>query len=121
MDPTIQLFLAVTIAALVVAGGLIAALRLIPRPEVPDSLRAIRTELSDLQAQFLDFADRYELSVQRNVAKVGKLRRKLQMAEDGDDPDDADGPPAELPALPAVTEAPTKSDLWLAYNRKVAS
>lgn len=124
MDSLIPLVLAVTIGALIVIGGAVAALRLIPVPATPDNIRAVRAELSDLQVQFLDFADRYELSVARNAAKVGKLRRKLAHAE-GDELVEEDevepNPAPPPPTTPGVVQM-SKADLWNRANaRKAAS
>jgi hypothetical protein len=113
------LVIAVSLAVLTVTGGIIAALRLIPRPPTPDNIQAVRGELADLQAQFLDFADRYELSVSRHVAKVGKLRRKLAKAtsddleEEEEYPDEPEAPPAPVALAPS-----TKATLWSDYNRQ---
>jgi hypothetical protein len=83
----------------------------------------VRSELSDLQLQFLDFADRYELNVTRGNAKVGKLRAKLARAtsDDLEDPEEYDeevvAPPAPLAVAPA-----TKASLWaLARQHKGAA
>lgn len=118
MDPIVQLVFAVTIGVLIAAGGVITALRLIPRPPVPDSVKTLRTELSDLQLQFLDFADRYELAVTRNNAKIGKLRAKLARAE-GDDleeEEEYDEPSAQ--SAPVAEATGRKGALWAAYRKQ---
>lgn len=119
MDPLIQLVAAAAIGVSIICGAVVAALRLIPRPEVPDSVKALRTDVSDLQLQFLDFADRYELAVNRSNAKVGKLRAKLARAtsDDLEDPEEYDeevvAPPAPLAIAPA-----TKTSLWSDFKRQ---
>lgn len=118
MDPLIQLVIAVTIGVSVICGAVVAALRLIPHPAVPDSVKALRSELSDLQLQFLDFADRYELAVTRNNAKVGKLRAKLRRAESDDlEIDDEHDEDREIHPEPQSPET-GKAGLWSAYNRQ---
>lgn len=119
MDPLIQLVLAATIGVLVVSGGVIAALRLIPRPPATDDVKTLRTELSDLQLQFLDFADRYELAVVRNNAKIGKLRAKLARAENEDLEEPEEYPEEVGPVAPAAPHGPrSKVELWSDYNRQ---
>ena len=119
MDPLIQLVAAAAIGVSIICGAVVAALRLIPHPPVPDSVKALRTEVSDLQLQFLDFADRYELNVTRGNAKVGKLRAKLARAE-GDDLEEDEEYPEQLEAgIPAAPAGPrSKVELWNDYNRQ---
>lgn len=119
MDPLIQLVAAAAIGVSIICGAVVAALRLIPHPPVPDSVKALRSELSDLQLQFLDFADRYELAVNRSNAKVGKLRAKLAKAtnDELEDPEEYD----EEPPAPAPVVEPrprSKVELWSEYNRQ---
>jgi hypothetical protein len=79
----------------------------------------VRSELSDLQLQFLDFADRYELAVNRGNAKVGKLRAKLARAtsDDLEDPEEYSDEPVPAPAPVAVAPT-TKASLWNDFNRQ---
>jgi hypothetical protein len=119
VDPLIQLVLAATIGVLAVSGGIITALRLIPRPPVTDDVKTLRKELSDLQLQFLDFADRYELAVTRNNAKIGKLRAKLARATSDDLEEEEEYPDEPVPTPAPVAVAPTtKAALWNDFNRQ---
>lgn len=118
MDPLIQLVAAAAIGVSIICGAVVAALRLIPHPPVPENVKALRSELSDLQLQFLDFADRYELAVTRNNAKIGKLRAKLARAESDDlEIDDDHDEDREVPPVPQSPET-GKAGLWSAYNRQ---
>lgn len=106
MTSIIVLVIAAAAGACMVLGAAVAAFRLIPRPPTPENVKALRGDVVDLQRQFLDFQDKYELSVTRNTAKVGKLRRKVARLQDeeydGDDDLDA---PTHAPAVPAAQPA----------------
>lgn len=70
-----------------------------------EALSDLRTRTTELEIAFQGFAEQYEISNTRSAAKIGKLRRKVERLEDGDDEDEESGTAREAPSL-GVQPAP---------------
>lgn len=92
--------------ALVAFGAIWVVARAIGAAQALGALSDLRTRLTELEQAFAFFADQYELAYVRNAAKLGKLRRKIEALQDGDD-DDQDEPEEAAPALVRGAQAPT--------------
>lgn len=101
-------------AVLFLAAGLITVHRVIPKLLPADEISELRARIATLELTFQGFADQYELSVVRNTAKIGKLRRQLAR-ERGDDPEEEEEPQT-APVVNAVP--PTPADLKTELRRR---
>lgn len=94
MGEFLTIGLAVAIGISVLVAGLLAAWRLIPRPEAPPDLQSLYAEVQANRTMILDLTDKYETVTQRARARG----RKKKVWEEEDAPESA---PAAAPAPPA--------------------
>ena len=87
-------------AVLVLSGAIFIMGRAMGAAGALEGASELRQRVTELEIAFASFAEQYEISNTRSAAKIGKLRRKIDRLEDGDDPDREDDPALPLPAPP---------------------
>lgn len=97
--------LAAISGVLVLTGAIWTVARAIGASQALGALSDLRTRLQELEQAFAFFADQYELAYVRNAAKLGKLRRKIEALQDGDD-DEQDEPEEVASTVTRGAQAP---------------
>ena len=92
-------------AVIVLSGAIFIMGRAMGAAGALEGASELRQRVTELEIAFASFAEQYEISNTRSAAKIGKLRRKIDRLEDGEDPE-REEEPREVSTLPAPADPP---------------